>query len=292
MAAFCFGCRHKKTPSIFSNNDVYPDLGSHLEFQKPFCDPGGFLAGKVLLAKIYLCQGDFKSFIPGLLRLGVPEEKLVLIYDWVDVDLIKPIAKENRFSQEHALDKKFVVQYAGNVGLSQALDCVLSAAEKLSDHPDIHFVVIGDGAAREDLIAQSKAMQLKNVSFIPFQPRERLPEVLSSADISLVTLKIGVGITALPSKTYSIFASGRPILASVDEGCETWGLIQQSGAGICVLPENVAELTKAILYLKENPALCNEMGRKGRIWAESKHSARSAAKEIETLFSQAIQKKV
>jgi len=125
--------------------------------------------------------------------------------------------------------------------------------------------------------------QLKNVSFIPFQPRERLPEVLAAASISMVMLRYGVGVTALPSKTYSIFASGRPILASVDGGCETADLIVQSGAGICIEPENADQLVEKILYLKNNPDLRSKMGMNGRIWAEKYHSPKSAAAEIEKI---------
>ena len=282
----------KRTPAIFSIYDVYPDVGISLGiFKHRVSIQLVTLLEKFCLRKSTYVRVISKSFLPGLRKLDVPEEKLVLIYDWVDVDLIRPVEKQNGFALEHNLDHKFVVQYAGNIGLSQALDCLLKAAQTLSDDPEIHFALIGEGAARETLIAQAEAMQLKNVSFIPFQPRERLAEVLSSADLSMVSLKKGVGVTALPSKTYSIFASGRPVLASVDEGCETWDLIQRSGAGICIEPENVDELVRAIRYFKENPELRKEMGKKGRAWAEYHHSPVVAAKEIYSLSVRAIEKK-
>ncbi|MEM5775253.1 MAG: glycosyltransferase family 4 protein, partial [Anaerolineaceae bacterium] len=230
-----------------------------------------------------------ESFRPVMNRMGVKNEKMVLIYDWVDTSLIRPNPGKNGFAAENRLDGKFVVMYAGNVGLSQGLEHVLTAAGMLRDHRDIQFVIIGEGAARKDLIRQAQEEALTNVSFIPFQPREKLSEVLGTADISLVTLRTGVGATALPSKTYSIFASGRPILASVDNGCETADLIHQSQAGICIPPEEPDELVNTILYLKNHPELRENMGRNGRKWAEEHHSPQSAAQKIANLSERVIQ---
>jgi colanic acid biosynthesis glycosyl transferase WcaI len=279
----------RKKPAIFSIHDLYPNVGITLGVFKR--KPVISLVTKI--EQYVLGRSDFvrilsESFKPTMHSMGVSDEKLVLIYDWVDTELINPLPHRNGFSKEHNLDNKFVVMYAGNIGLSQSLDKVLEAAKLLEDHPDIHFALVGEGAARKDLIAQAQKQGIKNVTFIPFQPRERLADVLSTADISLVSLQLGVGCTALPSKTYSIFASGRPILASVDDGCETADLVNKSRAGVCVKPEDPAELVKAILYLKENPQLCEEMGKNGRKWAEMHHSPRSAAQKIETLSRRMI----
>ena len=146
---------------------------------------------------------------------------------------------------------------------------------------------MGDGANSENLIELTKQKQLKNVQFIPFQPRQRLPEVLASADISLVILKKEIGKGSLPSKTFSILASGRPVLVSVDEGSETWNLIEKADAGLCVPPENPVELANAILALKKDQDLCKSLGNNGRIWAEENHSPKSGAKQIEKLLAAA-----
>jgi colanic acid biosynthesis glycosyl transferase WcaI len=124
--------------------------------------------------------------------------------------------------------------------------------------------------------------------FLPFQPRNRLPEVLASADISLVVLKKGIGTGSLPSKTFSILASARPVIASVDEGSETWNLIQRSNAGLCVAPENPSALVDAIQALLADRELREQMGRNGRKWAKEKHSPDSAAAQFEMLLNQII----
>jgi colanic acid biosynthesis glycosyl transferase WcaI len=216
---------------------------------------------------------------------------MVLVYDWVDTSLIQPLPRDTEFSREHNLSDRFVVLYAGNIGLSQGLEHVLTAAEILSDHPKILFLFVGDGASRESLEAQAHKRQLKNALFLPFQPRARLPEVLGTADVSLVTLRHGIGSGSLPSKTFSILASGRPILVSVDLGGRRIIKKDRSESGICVPPENPNRLAEAILMLKNDNSLREMLGSNGRKWAEQYHSPQSAAEQFEILLSKAIESK-
>lgn len=98
---------------------------------------------------------------------------------------------------------------------------------------------------RERLGAQAEQLRLTNVQFLPSKPRVRLPEVLAATDISLVTLRQGVGVGSLPSKTFSILASECPVLASVDEGNGTWNLWERAEASFYVLPKKPARLAAA-----------------------------------------------
>jgi colanic acid biosynthesis glycosyl transferase WcaI len=280
--------RHK--PAVYSVHDVYPDVGVTL---------GVFHSKSVIMAVGSLerfCLNNAKvvrilsdSFRPGLRNLGVPDSKMVLVYDWVDTDLIHPMPKINPFALENNLQDRFVILYAGNIGLSQGLETILSAAEVLADQNDIQFVFVGDGGGRELLQSQSERLKLNNVKFIPFQPREKLPYVLASADVSLVILRKGIGLASLPSKTFSIMASGRPILASVDEASETWNLVNKAEAGLCIPPEDPARLVETISLLKQDKSLCERLGQNGRTWAEQHHSTHYAAEQFEKLLFDAIQ---
>jgi len=104
----------------------------------------------------------------------------------------------------------------------------------------------------------------------------------------LVVLRKGIGTGSLPSKTFSILASGRPVIASVDGGSETSNLIQKANAGLCIEPENSSELAAAILELKNNRELCCQLGNNGRIWAEQKHSVNSATDQFQELLHRAV----
>jgi colanic acid biosynthesis glycosyl transferase WcaI len=220
--------------------------------------------------------------------LGIPDEKMVLVNNWVDTGLIKPLSKDNDFSTEFHFKDWFVILYAGNLGFSQGLEHVLAAAELLANHPDLLFVFVGDGAGREHLVKQAEQSRLSNVLFLPFQPREKLSEVLASADVALITLKRGMGAGSLPSKTLSGLASGRPLVVSVDEDSDTWNLVEQAEAGLCVPPEDPSCLAQAILTLVQDPELCARLGRNGRAWAEKYHSPQAAAENFEQLFITAI----
>jgi colanic acid biosynthesis glycosyl transferase WcaI len=276
-------------PAVFSVHDVYPDVGTNLGvFRHQAIIKAVASLERFCLSRSRYVRVLSHSFFEPVAALGIPREKIILIYDWVDTDLIKPLPRDNRFALEHQLDKQFVVLYAGNIGLSQGLEQVLTTAKLLQDHEDITFVFLGDGAGRDALISQATRRHLGNVKFLPFQPRSRLPEVLATADVSLITLKKGIATASLPSKTFSILASGRPLLASVDEGSDTWELVQRSQAGICVAPDDPAALATAIGDLKNNPSLGKRLGKKGREYALINHSPEAAAKKFEQLLLSAL----
>lgn len=275
-------------PVVYSVHDVYPDSGIQL---------GIFRHKSIIKAITYLEQGCAKragivrilsqSFAEGIKRLGVSEARIRLIYDWVDTDLITPLPRANPFAIEHSLDRNFIVLYAGNLGFSQGLETVLETARMLVDE-DVQFVFVGEGAAKESLISMAASYQLRNVTFLPFQPRTRLPEVLATANVSLVILRQDMGFNSLPSKTLSILASGRPIIASIDPGSDTWDLVERSRSGVCIPPEDPIRLKEAILNLRENSTLCEKMGQRGRQYALLHHSPKAAAEAFEKILVEAI----
>jgi colanic acid biosynthesis glycosyl transferase WcaI len=287
---FTYFSRLRGKPAIYSVHDVYPDSGIQL----------GIFRHKLIINLVTLLERSCanrasivrilsRSFTEGVKRLGVPENRIRLIYDWVDTSLITPLSKSNSFAVEHGVDKEFVVLYAGNMGFSQGLEHVLEAARLLAGE-ELRFVLVGEGAAKDSLVAAADAYQLQNVTFLPFQPRARLPEVLASADVSLVILRQGMGYNSLPSKTLSILASGRPMVVSIDPGSDTWNLVERSESGICVPPENPARLAEAIRTLKQNPALRDKMGQNGRRYALRHHSPQSTAASFEEILTEAMVK--
>ncbi|HOG46382.1 MAG TPA: glycosyltransferase family 4 protein [Anaerolineae bacterium] len=279
----------RRKPAIYSVHDVYPDVGVALGVfrHRAVITAVGALE-RFCLRRAAWVRVLSESFRPGVAAQGVPASKMALVYDWVDTDLIRPLPRDNDYARENGLDGCFVALYAGNIGLSQGLEHVLSAAAQLAGHEDMRFVFVGDGTGRASLQAEAQSRRLANVRFLPFQPRARLPEVLATADVSLVPLQKGVALRSLPSKIFSILASGRPLLASLDEGSDAWQLVQRAQAGLCVPPESPEELAGAILALRSDPDLCARLGRNGRDYALRHHSPQSAAEQFEQLFASAI----
>ncbi len=273
----------RRRPAVFSIHDVYPDVGIAL----------GIFRSRMVIAVVRALEGFCarrasavrilsESFAPGVSRLGVPESRMHLVYDWVDTSLIRPLPRDNGFAREQGIVDRFVVLYAGNIGLSQGLEEILNVARCLDS--EILFLFVGDGAGRGELERAAAVMGLTNVRFLPFQPRNRLPEVLASADIGLVVLRKGMGGGSLPSKLFSILASGRPVVASVDPGSDTAFLLQQSGAGLCVQAGDNDSLAGVIAALKNDKEARVCMGEKGRRRALEHHSPEGAAKRFEELL--------
>ena len=172
--------------------------------------------------------------------------------------------------------------YAGNLGHSQSLDLLIEAANRHQDRDDVVYVINGGGVAAKEL--EQKVKDLPNFVFTGFQPIDRLPEVLASADIHVVLLKQGLGTSSLPSKIYSIFAAGRPAIASVDPETELSRVLSETKAGIAVKPEEVEEFIAAIERLIDNSAERAEMGTMGRLWIEKQPTAKIVAEIYKDLL--------
>jgi colanic acid biosynthesis glycosyl transferase WcaI len=195
---------------------------------------------------------------------GVETKKISVIPDWADCNKILPLAKENLFSSTHNLAGKFVVMHAGNIGASSGLEFVIESAQELRDRKEIVFIFIGEGIMKEKLIALSGSYGLENTKFLPFQPKELLSEVFSSADLFLVSLKRGLSGYSLPSKIYSILASGRPYIACVDKESEVAELTREFECGLLSQPQDKRDLSEKIIKLFHDRELLGRMGQSAR----------------------------
>ena len=209
--------------------------------------------------RIIVISQDFKK---NLMAKGVPEEKIEVIYNWVDENAVQPVAKaENPLFEEFGLSReKFTVVYAGNLGNAQNISIIVDAAKQL---PDIQFALFGTGGLEEELRGQIAKEQLTNVHLNPIQPFERVGQVYGLGDVCVVCCKAGLGGAAMPSKTWSIMSSGRPVLANFDEG-ELKEILEQNRCGVFSHAGNVDEFVEAIRQLAAAPERCEEMGKNAR----------------------------
>jgi colanic acid biosynthesis glycosyl transferase WcaI len=196
---------------------------------------------------------------------GVPPDKVVVVPDWVDCGRIRPL-DGNPFRR--SFGDKFVVMYSGNVGLSQQLEAVLEAADRLRDDERILFAMIGEGARKNWLQEQAGAMGLTNVIFLPFQPLEKLGESLSAADLHLIPLAPGAAGCLVPSKIYGILAAGRPFIAMMEDDAEVAHIARDDKVGFVVRPGNVDALIGAIRQAVDSPEHLKQMGARARRLAE------------------------
>jgi len=199
---------------------------------------------------------------------GAAAEKITIIHNWADTSAIVPSDKSNAFAVKHGLADKFVVLHAGNIGLSQNLDVVIDAAERLKAKPTIVFLFIGDGNRKAALEARVRERSLTNVRFLPFQPRDQLRWTYATSDVCLVSLKPGLAGYIVPSKLYPILAAGRPYIAAVEPISEVASLTERHRCGVLVPPGDAGALADQIARLAGDPRERESMGGRARVAAE------------------------
>ena len=222
---------------------------------------------------------------------GVPDDRLTVIHNWADTDLIVPESKSNPFSATYHLEDRFVVMHSGNVGANSRLEKLIEAADRLKDYVDIQFVIIGDGIAKARLVHMAQELGLSNVLFLPYQPKEMLRYSLSSADVSLVSMIDGLTGYVIPSKLYGIMASGRPVIAAVNPACETAEIIREAQCGLIVRPGSVDELVETILEFYNNRHLIPTHGANGRRCVERMYSRRTSVSKYISLVEGLVSRK-
>lgn len=229
------------------------------------------------------------GFVENLEGKGVDGNKIAHIPNWVDTNFVRPLPKENNyFRQAHNLQGKFVILYSGNIALTQGLETVVKAAATLQDFADMAFVIVGQEKRLKKLRRECEKYGAENVLLVPFQPRERLPEMLAAADLSLVVQKKNIIGFNLPSKIQVLMASGRAIVASIPEHGTAARTMKSSGGAAIVPPENPQALAEAILELYKNPETVKNMGYNNRRYAVKHYTIEQALNSYESLFERAI----
>ena len=258
----------KKKPFVYNLQDIFPDslAGSGLAKKDGLLWKIGRAIENFTYRnadKIIVISEDFKK---NIMTKGVPEEKIVVVYNWVDESVVKPVAKEeNPLFEEFGLSRDmFTVVYAGNLGNAQNISIVLDAAELL---PDVQFALFGSGGAETTIRSRIEKERLMNVHLNPLQPIERVSQVYSLGDACIVSCKAGLGGSAMPSKTWNIMSCGRPVIANFDEG-ELKEILEKNNCGLFSHAGNVQEFVEAIKQLAINPDRCAEMGRNARRFIE------------------------
>lgn len=223
---------------------------------------------------IVISEGIKKS----LLEKGVPEEKITVVYNWIDTERVVPVGRaDNSLFDEFGVSKdKFIVTYAGNLGRSQNVSLMVDMAESLREYEDIEFVIFGDGSEKQKLEERIAEAGLGNIHLFPLQPSERISEVYSMGDVSLVSCMRGVGVGAFPSKSNSILSTGTPVLASFDKDSDLCELIEKNSIGVCAEPENADALIEELMELYRDRSLCRKMGENARCFAVERLSRESA----------------
>jgi glycosyltransferase involved in cell wall biosynthesis len=263
--------RAKRCPFVFEVRDLWPEslLASGMGRQD-----SAFIRALDRLASFLYRSADHIVAVTPAMRddlltvRGLPEGKVSVVTNGVDTSLFRPLDQEECRGALGLEQRRFIAAYVGTIGMAHGLDTVLETARRLRERlPQALLILVGEGASREALERQAQAEGLDNVRFCGQQPRERVPQFIGASDVCLVPLRRAeVFKTVIPSKMLEMMACARPVILSVEGQARE--ILEEARAGRCVLPEDAAALTDAVVDLAWRAGERERLGASGRSYIE------------------------
>jgi glycosyltransferase involved in cell wall biosynthesis len=277
----------RRIPFVFEVRDLWPESAIALgELQNPHAIRWATQLEEACYHRAKKIVVTTQEMVDYLMERGFSADKLALIRNGANSDLFQfdPVARQT-IRRELQVQDKFVVVYAGLLGLAQGIESCLEAASLLNQETsNVHLLFIGEGPLKEILLEKAKTLNLTNITFLAAQPREKIPGYLSAADAALVPLTSKRLLGALPSKMFDAMACQRPILLSAaGEACH---VLAQAEAGLIIPPENVSALVQGIKQLNNDFALCQKLGKNGRKAVVAHYSRQALAQQLVTILEQ------
>jgi glycosyltransferase involved in cell wall biosynthesis len=217
---------------------------------------------------------------------GAPAERVRVIPNWIDTSRLTPEERTNWWAEKRGVQDKFVVMHSGNVGHAQDLDSLVRAGTFLRDLDDLAIMIIGTGARHAELVALAELLEVDQVRFLYYQPRNVLAQSLSAADVHVVGLAPGLAGYVVPSRLYGILAVARPVIVAADVESETAQVVERVGCGIVVPPGRPELLARAIRDAHDGTYDLAEMGRRGREWVEREADSSVAVRRYRDLLAE------
>jgi lipopolysaccharide/colanic/teichoic acid biosynthesis glycosyltransferase len=217
-----------------------------------------------------------------LINKGIPASKVSLIANGVDPAMFAPEADGNAIRERWQLGSRFVVTYAGALGIANDIPVILQAAAQLRDHDDIRFLIVGDGKERTALTAQAQQMQLTNVIFTGPQPKSEMPTLLAASDACIAILQnIPLFRSTYPNKVFDYMAAARPTLLAIDGVIRE--VIEAANGGVFVPPGNPATLASTVLLLARDREKARVMGKSARAYVVEHFNRQQQAEQFVAL---------
>jgi len=288
LGALVAACHRAKLVNVIY--DLYPDVAIETgKVRDPLVIGAARLAERLQYRVADLTVVLSEGFRDQLVARGVDRGRVAVLPVWLDPEEIRPGPRDNAWRREQGIPgDRFVVLYAGTIGVVSGATVVAEAARLLRDRPEVLFLFVGEGEERPRLEARARELGLTNVRFLTFQPRERLAEVQATADVGLVTLAPGRGRTSVPSKVLGYLAAGRPVVASVDEGSDTAREIRDAGSGLVVPPEDPDALAGAVRRALDDAPWRAAAGSRGRTRLETEYARQPVLNRYRQILEQVI----
>ena len=278
---------YKKNPFFFEVRDLWPDSAIELgELKNSLV----IIMAKKLEQMCYERATKVIVVTNGIEKTlkeqkQIPGSKVELIPNGATIDsFYRDKAGGERLRSDLGLDNKFIVLYAGILGIAQNLETLLKAANELRGCPDIHFLVAGAGPKKKELETMAARLELKNLDFIGERPRKDMPQLYSAVDAALVPLaKNDLFKHARPSKIFDAWSCETPVILGIDG--EARQLLNQCGGGLFYQPDNYESLAQKVVEMRDmGEEKTRGMGRDARAYVETYHSRTLYAKKLEHII--------
>ena len=218
----------------------------------------------------------------------LPKTRFAIVRDWLDLGQIRPFEGAKSWRREVGLPAEdFVCMVAGTLGLASGVDVVVKVADVLKGEANLQFVCVGEGVLKQAMVEEVERLNLRNVSLLPFQPRDRVAEMQSSADVMLLTTAPNMGVSSVPNKFITYLAVGKPILCAVRDDSELAAVVREWDVGLVVEPGSPKALAEGVLRLRSlGTERLRDMGRRARELALERYSLDVAVQSFERLFGE------
>lgn len=278
--------RLRRRPFLLEVRDLWPefiiDMGA---LKNPWIIAMSRWLERFLYARASHILVNSPAYRDYLINKGITAGKIALIPNGVDASMFDPQAQGSEIRHRYNLDGKFVVTYAGALGLANDIPTILRAAAHLRDEENICFLLVGDGKERKTLERMAQQLALSNVIFTGVQPKSTMPAFLAASDACVATLKdIPMFRTTYPNKVFDYMAAGRPTILAIDGVIRA--VIEDAQGGVFVPPGDATALATAIKALSDNPARAQSMGRAARDYVVSHFDRQQQADAFVELVDQ------
>jgi glycosyltransferase involved in cell wall biosynthesis len=227
------------------------------------------------------------AFLPRLEACGAAAKQISVVTNGVDLTSFTGERSPALFRGQHGLEDKFVAAYVGTHGMAHQLEIILEAADRLRSRTDILFLLVGDGAERERLVQQCRAMNLPNVRMVPQMPRERVPDVWAAADAAIVTLRsTPLFELVIPSKMFEAMAMCKPIILGVRGKAQQ--IVENGNCGLTFPPGDSAALADLVVAVAQDTALARRLGENGRRLATTNYDRGVLANRYLAILEQVV----
>lgn len=279
--------RTRRIPLVFDIRDLWPDTAVEAGVYAPDTAITGWLfrLARFLHQRAAHLTPVTTNQQSKLNQAGVALERITVVPNGVDLD-IAAVSPPGGWREQLGLGDRFVVIYAGRIGVMQGVEAVVDAAVSLRDQPQIQFLIVGDGIRRADIVQAIEDRCVSNITLLSPQPREAILSLLEAADVAWVPLIDDNLDDAVPSKMLEAWGRRKPVILSASG--QAAQLVEQVGGGVVIPAWQPERLVEAVLALASEPDSLRDYGQAGYHFVEKHLERETLARRMEEVLVRVV----